>query len=377
MGNRRLEYMEFKFKETPDKYLDDKELLLYNDLFDNKIDDVMEPYMESFFTQKEDWYEEYKLEFNDFMKFLNNHENQELVQEFKNKYISESPVEYNFDLDKTYMESTQMSLKEMKSKFKDKIPLYLIFNNSSHWFSKIITKISKGDFSHVGMSFKGPGEILSFSMGDKSDGMKVENMIELINDRSSEYIKIVAIPLDKKTYQNIYRVVHQMRLERSKYTYDLVSVITFPFRKAEEIVDWSWKNTSFFCSQFVSWVLGNAFDSIDTSHLTPVGLMNKVEEINNVVTIFEGSVNDFDPQIFSKFENSYRKTKDKLEDKAIRDIKKIKSKLKQESRLLSEVSSINEEKNMNTVYNILYNEFPDDSLNSNYHKAFNSLILDS
>ena len=374
MGDDKITYAGYPFKETPDKYLNDKTVLLLDSLLDERLSEVMELYMDSFFTRDKELYDEFKDTYAEFREYLKNHDNNKLVTKTKNYLISPTWKEYEFDPEKIYMESSFIELDEFKSKIKNKYPLYIVFNNSSHWFSKIITKMSKGDYSHVGLSFNGPDEIISFSMDDKSDGIKIENMLELISLRNPRYLKVVALPLDKETYKEIYQSLYKIRLKKRKYKYDLRSVLLFPFQKAEKVLDWTWDNTTFFCSQFVSWIIGNVYDVIENVNITPTDLVNKVDNIDSSITIFEGTVDDFNLSFFHDIEDNVRDAKSRIEKTARKEVEKLNLELKQESRLLKESSSSDNGRYVSTATDIIYRGYNDDEFNTKYNNAIKKII---
>lgn len=377
MGDR-LRYMKFPFKKRPDEYLHDKKVFLLNEVLDHTLEDVMALYMDSFYTQNEELYNEFQEKYNEFKSYLENVEDEELVSEVQDYLLEENETnEFEFPEGEVYLESTKINLDEFDfNEFKDKVPVYAIFTAGSSWYSKVIMKFSRGDYSHAGFSLDGPEEILSFDKGKKSDGLKLENLYEMISDRRPTYLNITALPVSKEVYEKLYRTVYKVKLKREKYKYDLKSVILFPFTGVERFIDWTEENVTAFCSKFVAWIIDNVYGIIDNINITPSDLSDKVKDIDESFTVFEGTLDDFNLELFTDFERRFRDTKSSIERRVKNSIDKddITFTDMAKEKLITESFGAKEDRKIYSLTNIIYSGHPDDDMNTKYHRALNSIL---
>jgi hypothetical protein len=211
---------------------------------------------------------------------------------------------------------------DLKRKTSGLIPVYIIFNNSGALISKIITKFTKGDFSHSSLSLTGMDEIISFGDGNKNNGIQVENIYEFYSSRSPERLKVVAFFVSERDYEKIYEVLARFRKQFKKYRYSYKGLILFPFLPSVPPHNSLWEKDKFFCSQFLSWCLGNITKAITDVNISPNDL-NKIideSEVMNTLVLFDGKTEDFDEEMIYKFEKSLDINKNKLNKKVKRNI---------------------------------------------------------
>lgn len=232
---------------------------------------------------------------------------------FENDFYEEELISESYEFN---------NVDELKKRTSGLVPVYVIFNNSGALISKIITKFTKGDFSHSSLSLTGMDEIISFGDGKKNNGIQIENIYEFYSNRHPDRLKVVAFFVSERDYEKIYEVVSRFRKQFKKYKYSYKGLILFPFLPSVPPHNNLWEKDTFFCSQFLSWCLGNVTKAISDINISPNDL-NKIideSEVMNTLTLFDGKVDDFDEDMVYKFENSLGINKSKLNQKVKRNI---------------------------------------------------------
>lgn len=260
----------------------------------------------------------------------------------------------------------------IKNKIKNMIPIYIIFNNSHSWKSKLIAKFTKGPYSHVSLSFLGLSEIISFGDNKKNNGIIIENIYEFYSNRKPSKLKVIALFLPYNDYKKIYKIVSEFRKNIRKYRYSLKELLLFPFlpkRSPRDIKD----KEKYFCSQFVIWALGNISDKISNINVDPNTVSEMLSDTKDFIKLilFEGDVNDFDEEFITEFENSIKVDKNKIHNKIEKDIgiERI-FYLKESNDIVYDDNYI-----LGILNEVVYEKIGDDNNNSKYINKLNELIL--
>lgn len=382
MGDKLINKMEFPFKETPEVYLEDSKVKFFNEFFDNnELEELLSLYMDSFYLRKSKFYNEFQEKYKEFMECLN--EDPEFKDIIEDYFFSENMNEYEFEEDELYYESTSIEINsDIKNKVEDKYPVYIIFNNSTSWYSKLITKFTKGDYSHASLSLSGVDEMISFEGDPTENGLIVENFYEMLSRRKPEYIKINALMVTEEQYIKIAKLVKKFKQNAKQYKYNYKGIVTFHLKKVmnkvQKTSQLTWENTHFFCSQFVGWLVANISNIVDDVNVSPVGLSKKIENSSDTLTVFDGVVDDFNVNLVKDFEDLFRKQKRRIR-------KKLQPATKQleidndaiDKMFLKESVEISSSSNrrITDMSKIIYGGYPDDDNNSKYNFSLNTLVM--
>ncbi|MFW6015198.1 MAG: hypothetical protein ACOCRK_02025 [bacterium] len=312
----------------------------YGDIDEKKIRNNLEIVYDKYKDLIAKWKKSYEEKNNTKFKILDStYEFIDPIEEYRNEegiygkpLVGKKHKQKQFEkIDKMFQNDQNILIKEsydfsntdeMKRKVSGLVPIYIIFNNSSHIISKIITKFTKGDFSHASLSLTGMDQIISFGDGKKNNGIQVENIYEFYSNRKPDRIKIISFFVTEYDYEKIYEILTRFRKQFKKYRYSYRGLILFPFLPSVPPHHSLWNKKEFFCSQFLSWCLGNITKAITNINISPNDLNRIIDEseVMNTLVLFDGKVEDFDEELIYKFEDALGIDKEKTNIKVKRRV---------------------------------------------------------
>lgn len=196
---------------------------------------------------------------------------------------------------------------EESSKKETIYPVHVILVKGDSAISKVITKITPGEFSHAGLALDNDLErIYSFNFDNKikfGGGFSLESIKDYPkNNRLAVYTVFVT----KQAYDTIEKNINNL-LNGIKHTsYSIINLISFPFRNVNINM-----SDSMICSQFVDSILKIAnldFTNTVSSKVSPNKLYFSMNNNPKVFKTFDGIAKDYDVKKINRFINKIRKT---------------------------------------------------------------------
>lgn len=168
--------------------------------------------------------------------------------------------------------------------------IYIILSQTGTLFSKAIKFHTKDPYNHASISFdKDLEKMYSFGRKRRYNPIDTGLIQENFNRGLFPYFPharccILEIPVTDEEYNVMYQVVEEFYRNKDNYRYNLLGVLSYTIGLGLARKD------HFFCSQFVSYILGNT-SSWDSVHaLTkPMDFLR----LPNKKIIFEGSIAEF------------------------------------------------------------------------------------
>lgn len=169
--------------------------------------------------------------------------------------------------------------------------IYVVFEKTTLGMGKFIRAVTKFPYNHVGISFSEDiGTIYSFSRIYKKapfyGGFAAESPLRLKNGKRKGKIKICAVPVSEEDFSKAEKYISDLSEKRSRYIYNMVSAMLFPFKVRAEIAD------SFTCGEFVINMLEN-FTDIKSFEKSGFCSIRELSGILEPYKIYEGSGEKF------------------------------------------------------------------------------------
>jgi hypothetical protein len=285
-------------------------------LYDGELSELLQKYTESFYNPND------ILIYDKFIKAFErfNETHKDNIEMLNESLFCEAQISENIALDNKprFVEFD----KELKDTFKDKIPIYILFNSADHMISKLITFFTRGDFSHASLA-TGMDKIHSFGMTTRGDGVEINNILEFLSLKNPRYFKVIAIPVDRHTYIKMRIILKHFEDSVRKFKYSRKKLFMFPFTPSRKYG--SVHNSEFICTEFVMYTLNVAgFNSKDISvKISPSGLSSKLDK--NHTTLYNGSGYDFPLSYIQSFENHICYNRKKMDLEVDNIISRIKT----------------------------------------------------
>ena len=168
--------------------------------------------------------------------------------------------------------------------------IYIILSQTGTLFSKAIRLHTKDPYNHASISFEKNLEAM-YSFGRKRRYNPIDTGLiqENFNRGLFPYFPnarccILEIPVTDEEYEIMYQVVNEFYSNKDNYRYNLIGVLSYTIGLGLARKD------HFFCSQFVSYILGNTSNWDSVHELTkPMDFLR----IPNRKIVFEGSIAEF------------------------------------------------------------------------------------
>ncbi len=166
--------------------------------------------------------------------------------------------------------------------------LYVVFSTTPFKLGKFIRLITGYNYNHVSISLtKDLKKMYSFSRYFKNaplhGGFTEESLLRYENKGKFAKIKICAIPIDENAQNQIFSILENMKQNRSRYNYNIISALFSLFKK-RVIIPYSYT-----CTEFVAELVSNFQNTfeIDTQKYYSIKEFDKIFEDYK---IYEGSV---------------------------------------------------------------------------------------
>lgn len=171
----------------------------------------------------------------------------------------------------------------------DKVPLFVVLSYSGDFFSNIITKYTKGRFSHSALGL-GPelDKLYSYNVVDK--GFTIESLEKYQKKNNESNIAVMCIFITKEQLKKIKINLDFLIANKNQTKYSIVNILGIALNKDFEL------NINMICSQFVDRMLKMV--NIDYTN-KPSGLVTPndfyINRSDKVYKIYDGNVMSYNP----------------------------------------------------------------------------------
>ena len=129
---------------------------------------------------------------------------------------------------------------------------YIAFLLTPFGTGKIIRTVTGFPYNHTGISFSPEMKYFySFARYYKKApfyaGFVKESVLRYNNNGKIAKIKVCAVPVSEENYNNAKKHIEDITEHSEEYIYNLISVITFPFRKSVKIKNEKFLSIKEFC----------------------------------------------------------------------------------------------------------------------------------
>lgn len=168
---------------------------------------------------------------------------------------------------------------------------YIAFLLTPFGTGKIIRTVTGFPYNHTGISFSPEMKYFySFARYYKKApfyaGFVKESVLRYNNNGKIAKIKVCAVPVSEENYNNAKKHIEDIKEHSGEYIYNLISVITFPFRKSVKI------KKSYTCIEFVLSML-RKFSELPEIKNEKFLSIKEFCEILEPYTVYEGSIEKF------------------------------------------------------------------------------------
>lgn len=131
-------------------------------------------------------------------------------------------------------------------------PVYIVLSFTDTFFGNVIRRVKSSKYTHAGLSLDSNlKDIYTFNYSSKFDGFGKESLATYISKSDNCIIDVLAIFVDKKTYDNIKKTLKDFEYYKTKYSFG--NCINMLLNRAKE-TEFP-QNIALVCSQFVDLVL--------------------------------------------------------------------------------------------------------------------------
>lgn len=170
--------------------------------------------------------------------------------------------------------------------------IYLLFTHTGTYFSELLAVFSKAKYNHVSICIDDNFESF-YSFGRRVVRFPLLSgfVTERLNHGIYEIYKetqgcIYSLEVTNQQYENLKQMLSKYKQHRYRYGYNLIGLVGIMVNKPIR------RRRKYFCSQFVSYLLDQSgihnFNK-DSCLIVP----EDIEEIPNMIKIFEGRLYDF------------------------------------------------------------------------------------
>lgn len=170
-------------------------------------------------------------------------------------------------------------------------PVFIVTSFTYTPFGKVISTFQKSKVSHASLALDSSlNKMYTFSMdlfsGNFPGGFAVESLDQYKKQHNDSYIKVIAIFLKKKDYDNLIIVINNIASDINKYKYHAMGIVEILFNIKGESED------KMICSEFVARML--RLIDVDLGINTPSNLITPkdfyaMDEYNTkAYTVFDG-----------------------------------------------------------------------------------------
>jgi hypothetical protein len=140
---------------------------------------------------------------------------------------------------------------------------YIVAVTGNDLVAKGIQKFSGGPYVHVGISLDNSfTNITAFNFDVKTEKLKIEFTDGLFKEGFSDYdpegrYSIYEVKVTQNIFYRIERLIEDIELNIEEFGYNFIGIMGFLYKKFWGVKE-NLKETSFFCSQFVAYILEEA-----------------------------------------------------------------------------------------------------------------------
>ena len=163
--------------------------------------------------------------------------------------------------------------------------IYIVLTHTGTLLSKLVKKYTKYDFSHVSIALDIElKEMYSFGRLRPSNPFFAGFVHEYIDKGTFKRFynttaKIYSLEVTEEQYNKISRIIENFKNEKDEYTFNIIGLFAAGFHKKIG------KDHSFYCAEFVKYVMDNA--GIETN-LPKIIKPGDFKEIDDLQVIYSG-----------------------------------------------------------------------------------------
>lgn len=223
---------------------------------------------------------------------------QDIINEqYKNVSILDISEQFNSFIASDYIQ-------EAKREKLYPISIVLVKGNST--FSNIITKVTKGEFSHSAICLDNDfNKLYSFNLNNEFNNKGGFSLESISKYPKENRLSVFTFFVNKEKWDKINENVQNLLFNIKNTAYSSANILLYPFKKINLN-----REDNMICSQFVDKMLKLAdidITKIDSSKVTPSYLYNVSIKNSKIYKVFDGTVRDFDFFKASKFIDSMSK----------------------------------------------------------------------
>lgn len=185
-------------------------------------------------------------------------------------------------------------------------PISIVLVKGNSTFSKAITKVTKGEFSHSALCLDNDfNKLYSFNLNNEFNDKGGFSLESISKYPKENRLSVFTFFVTKDKWDKINENVQSLLYNIKNTTYSSINILLFPFKK----INLNRDNTMI-CSQFVDKMLKLAdvdITKIDSSKVTPNYLYNVSIKNSKIYKLYDGTVGDFDFFKASKFVDTMSK----------------------------------------------------------------------
>lgn len=164
--------------------------------------------------------------------------------------------------------------------------IYVVFSATPYKMGKFIRKITKQQYNHVSIAFDDTlKEMYSFARHYQDTplygGFVEESHARYFYKEEASKVKVHAIPLDLKEYEDVSLYIQSFKENQKEYLYNTISAIFTPLRYRVQI------HKSYTCTEFATSVLAQLNTGIEEKEFYSIEELEK--ELEHCI-IFQGSI---------------------------------------------------------------------------------------
>ena len=171
----------------------------------------------------------------------------------------------------------------------DRVPLFIVLSYSGDTFAKIITKYTKGKFSHSALGLEPElDRLYSYNVVDK--GFAIESLERYQKKNSKSNLAVMCVFITKEQLKKIKINLDFLIANKNKTRYSVTNILGIGLNKDFEF------NINMICSQFVDRIL----KMVNADYVNkPSGLVTPndfyIHKTNKVYKIYEGNIMEYNP----------------------------------------------------------------------------------
>jgi hypothetical protein len=168
--------------------------------------------------------------------------------------------------------------------------VYIVLTYSGTVLSNIVKIYTKKDYSHVSISLdKDLNQMYSFGRhnayiafwgGFVHESPKFGTFKRFKKTKT----KVYSLDVSKKQYNKITKIINEFDLNKEKYSFNIIGLFAVALHLRVKI------NRSYYCAEFVKYVLDNA---LVKTNLPDIVKPNDFEKIEGIELIYKGALNKY------------------------------------------------------------------------------------